>query len=104
VLVLQYGADIVYLEETIDKRLLASRRIVNSALGTIDYIDGRDNSLVLRVCPEERGRLVVQLGTSDGPSGGRRPHHRAGRGRNRREHGLPQGLQPEGWDGRGAAV
>jgi len=65
-LALQYGADIVYSEEIIDKRLLASDRIVNSALGTVDYIDRRDNSLVLRICPEERSRLVVQIGTCDG--------------------------------------
>jgi len=66
VLALQYGADIVYSEEIIDKRLLASDRIVNHALDTVDYIDRRDNSLVLRICKEERSRLVVQLGTSDG--------------------------------------
>merc|ERR1719431_649054 len=66
VLAVEYGADIVYSEEIIDKRLLQSRRVENSALGTVDYIDTRDNSLVLRVCPEERKRLVVQLGTSDG--------------------------------------
>ena len=46
--------------------MLASRRVENSALDTVDYIDCRDNSLVLRICREERACLVVQLGTSDG--------------------------------------
>ena len=47
-LALSYGADIVYTEEIIDKRLLASERVLNPLLGTVDYIDRRDDSLVLR--------------------------------------------------------
>jgi len=66
VLALHYGADIVYSEELIDKRILASERIENSSLKTVDFIDQRDNSLVLRICPEEKSRLVVQMGTCDG--------------------------------------
>jgi tRNA-dihydrouridine synthase 2 len=46
-LALEYGADIVYSEEIIDKSILATQRIVNQALGTIDYVrDG--NRLVYR--------------------------------------------------------
>ena len=82
----------LFSEELIDKRILASERIENISLKTIDFIDMRDNSLVLRICPEERSRffllsklslsqfltiwteykliintrLVVQMGTSDG--------------------------------------
>ena len=47
-LALDYGADIVYTEEIIDKRLLSSDRLENPVLGTVDYIDRRDNSLVFR--------------------------------------------------------
>ena len=45
-------------EELIDKRILASERIENSSLKTVDFIDQRDNSLVLRICPEEKSRLA----------------------------------------------
>ena len=45
-------------EELIDKRILASERIENSSLKTVDFIDMRDNSLVLRICPEEKSRLL----------------------------------------------
>ena len=62
---LEYGADIVYTEEIIDKRILSSERLVNQVLGTVDYIDKRDNSLVFRTCEQEKARLVMQIGTSD---------------------------------------
>jgi tRNA-dihydrouridine synthase 2 len=65
-LALEYGADIVYTEELIDWRLLNSNRIVNELLGTVDYIDNTDNSLVFRTCEKERGHLVLQIGTSNG--------------------------------------
>ena len=64
-LALEYGADIVYTEEIIDQRLLACERVENPALGTVDYLDRRDNSLVLRTCARERPHLVIQLGTAD---------------------------------------
>ena len=56
-LALQYGADIVYTEEIIDKRLLSSERLDNPVLGTVDYIDRRDNSLVFRTCAREKPKL-----------------------------------------------
>ena len=64
-LALEYGAGIVYTEEIIDKRILASERMENKVLGTIDYIDKRDNSLVFRTCDREKDKLVIQIGTSD---------------------------------------
>ena len=36
-----------------------------NVLKTIDYIDRTDDTLVLRISNEERGRLVLQMGTSD---------------------------------------
>lgn len=65
-LALEYGADIVYTEEIIDKRLLGSERVENTLLGTVDYIDRKDNTLVFRTCAKEKDKLVLQIGTSDG--------------------------------------
>merc|ERR1712141_84683 len=65
-LAIHYGADLVYTEEIIDWRLLRSKRVVNDQLDTIDYIDQTDDTMVLRIAPkEERGKLVLQIGTSD---------------------------------------
>ncbi|XP_050306903.1 tRNA-dihydrouridine(20) synthase [NAD(P)+]-like isoform X2 [Anthonomus grandis grandis] len=64
-LALRYGADIVYTEELIDWKFLKSVRIVNEALGTIDYIDKSDGTVVFRTCNEEKDRVVVQMGTCD---------------------------------------
>ncbi len=64
-LALEYGADLVYTEEIIDFRLLRSQRVDNTVLDTVDYIDRTDDTLVLRVSPRERGRLVLQIGTSN---------------------------------------
>ncbi|KAI9089574.1 hypothetical protein DFS34DRAFT_585524 [Phlyctochytrium arcticum] len=61
---LKYGADIVYSPETVDKRLIKCRRVVNDVLGTVDFVDD-SGSLTLRIHPSEMDRLVVQLGTGD---------------------------------------
>jgi tRNA-dihydrouridine synthase 2 len=57
-LALEYGADLVYSPEIIDKRLVNSTRIINKDLGTIDFIDDK-NTLNLRVHPDESSRLIV---------------------------------------------
>lgn len=62
-LALEYGADLVWTPETVDKKLIGSIRTYNVRLGTYDYIKG--NSLVLRTHPSERDRLVLQLGSAD---------------------------------------
>ncbi|CAH1183328.1 unnamed protein product [Phaedon cochleariae] len=62
---LDYGADIVYTEELIDWKFLKSIRRVNDVLGTIDYLDSSDGTVVFRTCEKERDKVVVQLGTSD---------------------------------------
>ncbi|XP_063706339.1 tRNA-dihydrouridine(20) synthase [NAD(P)+]-like [Culicoides brevitarsis] len=64
VLSLRYGADLVYTEELIDFKLLKCIRRQNEALNTIDYVETTDGSLVLRICPEEQSRLIVQMGTA----------------------------------------
>lgn len=62
-LALEMGADIVYTEETVDKRLAHCRRVENAALGTVDFVDGNGHP-VLRTCAEERESVVLQLGTA----------------------------------------
>lgn len=61
-LALEYGADLVYAPETVDKALIGSERRVN-ANGTIDYV--KAGRLIYRTHPCERDRLVFQLGTAD---------------------------------------
>lgn len=80
-LALQYGADLVYTEELVDRSLSDTIRETNSDLKTIDYL--RDTSkmsakqqrkltnnniapILLRIDPAlERGKLVCQLGTGE---------------------------------------
>lgn len=78
-LALQYGADFVYTEELVDQSLLNTTRVVNDALGTIDYIKDTSHlsakqkrklnggpALLLRIDrSREKGRLVCQLGTGE---------------------------------------
>ncbi|EZA54926.1 tRNA-dihydrouridine(20) synthase [NAD(P)+]-like [Ooceraea biroi] len=64
-LALDYGADIVYTEELIDRKLLRSIRRENDVLGTTDFIDKTDGTVVFRTCPREREHVVLQIGTSD---------------------------------------
>ncbi|KAL3844689.1 hypothetical protein ACJIZ3_002092 [Penstemon smallii] len=61
----EYGADITYGEEIIDHKLLKCDRRINDVLGTIDFVEKGTCSVVFRTCPEERSRVVFQMGTSD---------------------------------------
>jgi tRNA-dihydrouridine synthase 2 len=58
----EFGADVVYTEELIDKKIIGSERVVNTALGTIDYV--KKGAVIFRTTAEERSRLVLQLGTA----------------------------------------
>ncbi|XP_046400551.1 tRNA-dihydrouridine(20) synthase [NAD(P)+]-like [Ischnura elegans] len=60
---LDYGADLVYCEELIDWKLIRSTRKVNDALGTVDYVDRTDGTVVFRTCEREKGKVVLQIGT-----------------------------------------
>ena len=59
----EYGADLVYSEELVDKRFVKCRREENAELGTIDFLDSK-GVLTFRTIPEEKERLVFQVGTS----------------------------------------
>ncbi|KAL1919035.1 uncharacterized protein VTP21DRAFT_2416 [Calcarisporiella thermophila] len=62
-LALEYGADLVYSPETIDKRIIGSERIVNENTGTIDYV--KNGALNFRTHPCEKDKLIFQMGTAD---------------------------------------
>ncbi|GMG55319.1 unnamed protein product [Ambrosiozyma monospora] len=72
-LALQYGAQLVWTPELIDKKILTLERSVNTTLNTIDYCSKKGNKkipgvtdLVFRTFPEmERGKLILQMGTAD---------------------------------------
>lgn len=36
-----------------------------AVLGTVDFVDPSDGTIVFRTCDTERGKVVLQLGTSD---------------------------------------
>ncbi|KAH8416366.1 hypothetical protein KR222_000735 [Zaprionus bogoriensis] len=64
-LALEMGADIVYTEELVDLKLIKSIRRPNPALGTVDFVDPSDGTIVFRTCAAETSQLVLQMGTSD---------------------------------------
>jgi tRNA-dihydrouridine synthase len=66
-LALRYGANTVYSEEIVDKKLIQCERIENKILGTIDFVSGEvgNRELVFRTLrQEEHGKLVFQIGTA----------------------------------------
>jgi tRNA-dihydrouridine synthase 2 len=78
-LALKYGADACYTEELVDRALLATIRVENKELGTIDYVKDTKNMsaktvkkmgciapVLLRIDPAiERGKLICQLGSGE---------------------------------------
>ena len=69
-LAVRSGADIVFSEELIDRKLASCTRIVNERLGTVDFVTGKASSsavrpAVFRCHREEKGRLVAQIGTAE---------------------------------------
>ena len=65
-LALDYGADIVYSEEIIDKRLLFSERLENPVLGTVDYIDMEDICNVFGQVDRYRAKVEERSQTTQG--------------------------------------
>ncbi|CAO3696307.1 unnamed protein product [Rhizopus stolonifer] len=62
-LALEYGADLVWTEELVDKRIIGSIREYNQATGTVDYRKGKN--MVFSTHPDEKGKVILQLGTAD---------------------------------------
>jgi tRNA-dihydrouridine synthase 2 len=65
-LCLSLGADYVFSEEIIDKKLISCVRIANPLINTIDYVTcrGGDYSLVLCLRPEQKSKFILQIGTN----------------------------------------
>jgi len=59
----EYGAHLVYSEELVDKRFAHCTRVINKELNSIDFIDAK-GMLMFRTIPEEKERVVFQVGTS----------------------------------------
>ncbi|CAK7207148.1 tRNA-dihydrouridine synthase 2 [Sporothrix eucalyptigena] len=75
-LALQYGADLVWGPETIDKSMIGTTRRVNDRTGCIEwsrfssnsgvYIENNKPSIIYRMHPEREGKkLIYQMGTCD---------------------------------------
>ncbi|KAE8148659.1 hypothetical protein BDV25DRAFT_157873 [Aspergillus avenaceus] len=75
-LALNYGADLVWGPETIDRSLIGAQRRVNSRSGVIEYTrlpsnGGRKDaaaqeSIIYRIDPvREKGKLIFQIGTAN---------------------------------------
>ncbi|KAI9491522.1 hypothetical protein BDB00DRAFT_832583 [Zychaea mexicana] len=60
---LGYGADLVWTEELVDKRVIGSVRKYNPATQTIEYWKGE--KLTFSTHDDEKGRVIFQLGTAD---------------------------------------
>jgi len=80
-LALEYGADLVYTEEIVDRAITSCDRILNDDVGSIDYVkkpssfspkvrrrmrNRNEIPVVLRILPAfESGRLIYQMGTGE---------------------------------------
>ncbi|KAF9337258.1 hypothetical protein BG006_005658 [Podila minutissima] len=60
---LEYGADLVYTPEVVDKGIVGAERVVNEDNGTIDY--NMKGVSVFRTHPSEKDRLVFQIGSAN---------------------------------------
>ncbi|KAG8437786.1 hypothetical protein GDO86_008479 [Hymenochirus boettgeri] len=63
-LALDYGADIVYTEELVDKKMLQCKRVVNDILHTVDFVSPTER-IIFQTCEREHHHVVFQMGTSD---------------------------------------
>ena len=64
-LCLELGCDYIFTEEIISKKLRNSKKIFNKEINTYDYINNKDNSLILRISPKEINHLILQIGASN---------------------------------------
>lgn len=65
ILSIRNGADVVFTEELISFKLAKCKRVVNEELKTIDFVQEKNNEIVLRICEEEKNKLILQIGASD---------------------------------------
>ncbi|KAG0323919.1 hypothetical protein BGZ99_002335 [Dissophora globulifera] len=60
---LEYGADLVYTPEIVDKAIAGAERVVNEDNGTIDYL--MKGVSVFKTHPSEKSKLVFQVGSAN---------------------------------------
>ncbi|KAK5820702.1 hypothetical protein F5H01DRAFT_319768 [Linnemannia elongata] len=60
---LEYGADLVYTPEVVDKGIVGCERVVNEDNGTIDYLS--KGVSIFRTHPSEKSKLVFQIGSAN---------------------------------------
>ncbi|CAJ1424455.1 unnamed protein product [Effrenium voratum] len=60
---LRYGADLVWGEEIIDRKIIGAVRVENPAFGIVDYVSPREKVAVFSTCAEESSKVIFQLGT-----------------------------------------
>ncbi|KAJ2711824.1 tRNA-dihydrouridine synthase 2, partial [Coemansia spiralis] len=59
---LQYGADLVWTSEVVDKCLVGSERTVNSQTGVVSFVkDGKD---MFTTHADEKDKVIFQLGSA----------------------------------------
>lgn len=61
----QKGADFVFSEEIIDRKLIWCKRVENEELKTVDFVCQRDNTVVFRTKKDEKQKLIFQIGSND---------------------------------------
>lgn len=67
-LALKYGADLVWGPEVVDKALISGemcKRIMNEKINCIEFIKPPKNTVLYRIHPMEKSRLIFQLGSAD---------------------------------------
>jgi len=63
-LALDYGADLVYSEEIIDRKILMCQKYENELLGTTDF-KMADGTVVFQTTEREKPHVIFQFGTAD---------------------------------------
>ncbi|CAE7237950.1 DUS2 [Symbiodinium microadriaticum] len=61
---LRYGADLVWGEEIIDRKIIGAVRTENSAFGVVEFVSPDEQATVFSTCAEERQKVIFQLGTA----------------------------------------
>lgn len=62
---LKYGAELVWTPEIVDKKMIQCKRVENTKLSTIDFLDPNDK-VVFRTHPaSESGKLIFQIGSAN---------------------------------------
>ncbi|KAI9600762.1 hypothetical protein H4Q26_000554 [Puccinia striiformis f. sp. tritici PST-130] len=64
-LALEYGADLVWGPEIVDKAIIGSTRIVDETSGTIQYTKNNGTSSIWQTHPIEKSRLIYQIGSAN---------------------------------------